>query len=75
MLDVPNEASDKLLASHILDIYSNKEAHHIKYHFYYLVWESIGRTLLPNISAMLETMLIQPSQKMQVVDSQGPTWK
>jgi len=30
MLDVPNEANDKRLASHILDLYSNKESHKIK---------------------------------------------
>lgn len=30
MLDVPNEKNDKLLASHILDLYSNKEMQKIK---------------------------------------------
>ena len=30
MLDVPNMVNDRKLASHILDIYSNKEAHKIK---------------------------------------------
>jgi DNA replication licensing factor MCM4 len=37
MLDVPNETNDKRLASHILDLYSNKESHRIKYLLYYLV--------------------------------------
>ena len=30
MLDVPNEKNDKRLASHILDLYSNKESHMMK---------------------------------------------
>lgn len=30
MLDVPNETNDKRLASHILDLYSNKEVNRIK---------------------------------------------
>ena len=30
MLDLPNETQDKKLASHILDLYSNKESHRIK---------------------------------------------
>lgn len=43
LLDVPNEASDKRLASHILDIYSNKEYHQTKYSFPYLALESTAR--------------------------------
>lgn len=32
MLDLPNETIDKQLASHILDIYSDREYQNIKYH-------------------------------------------
>jgi len=69
MLDVPNEANDKRLASHILDLYSNKESHRIKYLFCYLVLELIGKKYLLNISAMPGNMSILFSAKMQVEES------
>ena len=41
LLDVPNEITDKNLAMHILDFYSNKPKNKIKYLYVYQVKESI----------------------------------
>jgi DNA replicative helicase MCM subunit Mcm2 (Cdc46/Mcm family) len=75
MLDVPNEASDKLLASHILDIYSNKESHRIKYPPSYSASAFIEGIPSPSSSAMPATMWFLTFLRMPGVDSLAPTWK
>jgi hypothetical protein len=73
MLDLPNEASDKLLASHILDIYSNKHRLHIKYSLPHSALACTGKTPSPSTSATPATTSCPSSPKRQAYDSPGPT--
>jgi DNA replication licensing factor MCM4 len=73
MLDLPNELSDKRLASHILDLFSNSEPHRQTYILDYLELDHIVRTLLPSTLPTRENTSIRSSLKQPVASCATPT--